>query len=230
MIVRDCTGVLYTTVVSQVWVLLPPAGWQTDQCKYGPEKGVGVGDDVNSCAFDGARCKVWSGPPSEQHNNDYGREWVEGDTLSCLMSWTGDVSFWLGGVSQGVAFKAMNMNSNWYPAVSLAMDQQCVFNFGSKPFRCCFFTFLYFTLPYFTLLHFTSLHFTSLYFTLLYFTLLYFTLLYFTSLHFTSLHFTSLYFTLFYFTLLYSTSLHFTSLHFTLLYFYFTLLYFYFTF
>ena len=119
------------------FIFLLPAGWQTDDCKYGPEKGVGVGDNINSCAFDGARCKVWSGPPNEQQNNDYGQEWNADDVLSCLFSWNGDVSFWLNGINMGVAFTELNSGVNWYPATSLAMDQRCCFNFGSKPFRYC---------------------------------------------------------------------------------------------
>ena len=111
-------------------------GWQNEDCRYGPERGVGVGDDTNSCAFDGARCKVWNGPPSEQRNNDYGREWSNGDVLSCLFSWNGEVSFWLNGVDMGVAFRELNPLVNWYPAASIAMDQHCCFNFGGKPFRC----------------------------------------------------------------------------------------------
>ena len=96
---------------------------------------MGVGDDKNSCAFDGARCKVWSGPPGEQLNNDYGKEWSKGDVLSCLFSWNGEVSFWLNGVDMGVAFRGLNPGVNWYPAASVAMDQNCSFNFGDKPFR-----------------------------------------------------------------------------------------------
>lgn len=117
-----CTGILQI-------------GWQTEECRYGPERGVGVGDDKNSCAFDGARCKVWSGPPCEQLSNDYGKEWSYGDVLSCLFSWNGEVSFWLNGVDMGVAFRGLNPGVNWYPAASIAMDQHCCFNFGNKPFR-----------------------------------------------------------------------------------------------
>lgn len=110
-------------------------GWQTEDCRYGPERGAGVGDDKNSCAFDGARCKIWSGPPGEQMNNDYGKEWGYGDVLSCLFSWSGEVSYWLNGVDMGVAFRGLNPGVNWYPAASVAMDQTCSFNFGDKPFR-----------------------------------------------------------------------------------------------
>ncbi|XP_015759661.1 PREDICTED: uncharacterized protein LOC107338925, partial [Acropora digitifera] len=111
------------------------SGWQTEDCRYGPERGAGVGDDKNSCAFDGARCKIWSGPLGEQINNDYGKEWSSGDVLSCLFSWNGEVSYWLNGVDMGVAFRGLNTGVNWYPAASVAMDQTCSFNFGDKPFR-----------------------------------------------------------------------------------------------
>lgn len=124
------------TILSSVYL-----GWQTEECRYGPERGVGVGDDKNSCAFDGARCKVWSGPPSEQINNDYGKEWSYGDVLSCLFSWNGEVSFWLNGVDMGVAFRGLNPSVNWYPAASVAMDQNCSFNFGGRPFRWIFFAY-----------------------------------------------------------------------------------------
>ena len=96
---------------------------------------MGIGDNNNSCAFDGGRRKIWNGPPGEQHNNDYGVEWKVDDVLSCLFSWNGDVSFWLNGSNMGVAFQELNSAVNWYPAASLAMDQHCIFNFGSKPFR-----------------------------------------------------------------------------------------------
>ena len=111
------------------------SGWQTEDCRYGPERGAGVGDDKNSCAFDGARCKIWNGPLGEQINNDYGKEWSSGDVLSCLFSWNGEVSYWLNGVDMGVAFRGLNTGVNWYPAASVAMDQTCCFNFGDKPFR-----------------------------------------------------------------------------------------------
>lgn len=111
-------------------------GWRTSACKYGPEKGVGVGDDVHSCAFDGARMKVWNGPACRQFDNDYGKKWAVNDIVSCLFSWDGEVSFWLNGENLGVAFENMNPEIEHYPGASLAMDQHCCFNFGGeKPFR-----------------------------------------------------------------------------------------------
>ena len=111
-------------------------GWRTRKCEYRPEKGNGVGDDVHSCAFDGARLKIWNGQVSQTENNDYGVQWVAGDIVSCLFSWYGDVSFWLNGVDLGVAFRNMNPHLDYFPAASLAMQQHCRFNFGGdKPFR-----------------------------------------------------------------------------------------------
>ena len=116
--------------------LFPTSGWRTRKCEYSPEKGNGVGDDVHSCAFDGARLKIWNGPACQTVNNDYGEQWVANDIVSCLFSWYGEVSFWLNGIDLGVAFSNMNPHLDYYPAVSLAMQQHCRFNFGGdKPFR-----------------------------------------------------------------------------------------------
>ena len=48
-------------------------GWTNSECIFNPEKGIGVGDTVDSCGFDGARCKIWSGPSRDVlQENDYG--------------------------------------------------------------------------------------------------------------------------------------------------------------
>ena len=111
-------------------------GWRTRDCEYGSEKGVGVGDNEHSCAFDGARVKIWNGPAYQQVGNDYGKKWAVDDVVSCLFSWSGEVSFWLNGEDLGVAFDDMNPELDHYPGASLAMDQHCCFNFGGeKPLR-----------------------------------------------------------------------------------------------
>lgn len=121
---------------SSIQFLNYTVGWRTSECRYDPEKGAGVGDDVHSCAFDGARMKIWGSPAFRHVNNDYGKEWAVDDIVSCLFSWNGEVSFWLNGENLGVAFTGMNPNLEHYPAASLAMDQHCCFNFGEdKPFR-----------------------------------------------------------------------------------------------
>lgn len=40
-------------------------GWANDLCQFHPEKGLGVGDDKHSFAFDGGRCKKWNGPVTD---------------------------------------------------------------------------------------------------------------------------------------------------------------------
>ena len=242
MIVRDCTGVPVHDC-SFTWMSFEPSRRLVDR----PVSSTGL-RKVLELAMTSTRVrstvqgvKCGAVPPVNSTTMTTGGSGWRGTFLAvsctllgtCTSGWEGSVRAW--------HFKALTLNFNWYTSrVTGHWTSSVYFTFGSKPFRCYFFTFtllyftlLYFTLlyVYFTLLYFTSLHFTLLYFTSLYFTLLYFTLLYVSLLYFTSLHFTSLYFTLFYFTLLYSTSLHFTLLHFTLLYFYFyfTLLYFTFT-
>ncbi|XP_070540294.1 uncharacterized protein [Ptychodera flava] len=110
-------------------------GWASKHCHFSPEKGLGVGDDIHSYAFDGGRCKVWNGPITEQMNNDYGTEWRDGDIVSCLLCSDGSLSFWLNGVDCGVAFRDIDLGEAWYPACSLSTDQQIRFNFGATPFR-----------------------------------------------------------------------------------------------
>ncbi|XP_071946747.1 uncharacterized protein [Antedon mediterranea] len=119
---------LYSSGIVQI-------GWATRQCSLEPEKGMGVGDDTESYAFDGARCKIWSGPITEQMNNDYGKEWKESDVISCLIDKHGNVSYWLRGLNMGVAFKNIDLKRSFYPACSLSTNQQIAFNFGDKPFR-----------------------------------------------------------------------------------------------
>lgn len=62
------------------------------------------------------------------------RKWSIGDTVSCLLSVDGDVSFWLNGQDLGVGLRGIDTNLDWYPAVSLSLEQQCRVNFGHDPF------------------------------------------------------------------------------------------------
>ena len=40
-------------------------GWASKDCVFAPEKGLGVGDDINSYSYDGGRCKIWNGKKTE---------------------------------------------------------------------------------------------------------------------------------------------------------------------
>ena len=45
---------------------------------------VGVGDDVNSYAYDGSRCRAWHGDTHAQEQVEYGDEWRPGDVVTVL--------------------------------------------------------------------------------------------------------------------------------------------------
>ena len=46
---------------------------------FQPVEGMGVGDTKWSFAFDGSRCKTWNGPVTSERDNNYGKEWSEGE-------------------------------------------------------------------------------------------------------------------------------------------------------
>lgn len=111
-------------------------GWANEGCVFDPHKGVGVGDTTNSCGFDGIRCKIWYGPSIDVfEDNDYGIAWQIGDVVSVLLSWKGDISFWLNGKDLGVARRGVDTSKLWYPAASLSVDQQCSFIFKSSDMK-----------------------------------------------------------------------------------------------
>ncbi|XP_033109780.1 uncharacterized protein LOC117111027 isoform X2 [Anneissia japonica] len=110
-------------------------GFATKHSALEPEKGIGIGDDTESYAFDGARCKLWSGPITELMSNDYGMQWQEGDIISCLIDKHGNISYWLRGLNMGVAFVDIDLKRCFYPACSLSTNQEIAFNFGDRPFR-----------------------------------------------------------------------------------------------
>ncbi|XP_074658743.1 uncharacterized protein LOC141911653 [Tubulanus polymorphus] len=110
-------------------------GWATADCKFTPLKGLGVGDDEHSVAYDGYRAKKWNGAlTSNQAVNDYGEKWNKGAVIGCLLTKTGDVSYTQNGIPLGIAFQDIDMNKKWFPAVSLSTDQQVTFNFGAAEF------------------------------------------------------------------------------------------------
>ncbi|XP_047128177.1 uncharacterized protein LOC100208776 [Hydra vulgaris] len=111
-------------------------GWMNDKCLFSPEKGIGVGDDMESCGFDGARCKIWDGPSRDSHgSNDYGIEWQTEDVISVLLTWNGIVSFWINGKDMGPISKKLDLDGKWYPAASLSANQCCTFAFDEEDFR-----------------------------------------------------------------------------------------------
>eukprot|EP00124_Ichthyophonus_hoferi_P004695 Ihof_evm1s551 gene=Ihof_evmTU1s551 len=111
-------------------------GWAAPQCRFEPERGVGVGDDKYSYAFDGSRRRAWHGDPGSQQMSSYGKMWLEGDVITILMDVEErTISFCLNGRDMGVAFTDVDVTKRWYPALSLATGQHCSFNFGAVPLK-----------------------------------------------------------------------------------------------
>ena len=115
--------VIYTDGVMQI-------GWANLNCKFYPEKGCGVGDSPNSCGYDGARCKIWNGPCRDMiRENDYGIEWQKGDVISVVLGWDGELHYWLNGSDMGASLFTIDTDIQWFPALSLAIGQHCMFSF-----------------------------------------------------------------------------------------------------
>ena len=93
-------------------------GWVTDQCEFKPTLGLGVGDDAQSVAYDGCRCRVWHGAP-ETEGVPYGETWSPGDVVGCLLDCaTGVAAFYLNGTCLGTAVQDLAVGTSWYPAFS----------------------------------------------------------------------------------------------------------------
>ncbi|KAJ1951749.1 hypothetical protein EC988_003934 [Linderina pennispora] len=111
-------------------------GWCTEHCVFYPESGQGVGDDYESVAYDGSRCRKWFGIAEE---NEYGEAWDAGDVVCVELDLDLDrVVFYRNGHSMGVAFgvnefgtmegascgfQGLPKDRIWYPAASLATAQ-----------------------------------------------------------------------------------------------------------
>ncbi|KPJ07658.1 E3 ubiquitin-protein ligase RNF123 [Papilio machaon] len=105
-------------------------GWCTAGCTFSMD--TGVGDTVNSYAYDGGRVRRWNVATSP-----YGQAWLPGDVIgSCLDLDKGTLEFYRNGVSMGVAFDnvAHGTGVAYFPAVSLAMQEHLYANFGHVPF------------------------------------------------------------------------------------------------
>ncbi|KAL1441118.1 hypothetical protein MTO96_008859 [Rhipicephalus appendiculatus] len=106
-------------------------GWVTNSCKFSREKGVG--DTIDSYAFDGNRVRKWNVATYK-----YGEAWVAGDVIGCCIDLdNGTVHFYRNGRSMGEAFDNVRLGPGlaYFPAVSLAYGENLVANFGATPLR-----------------------------------------------------------------------------------------------
>ncbi|XP_064604806.1 LOW QUALITY PROTEIN: E3 ubiquitin-protein ligase RNF123-like [Liolophura sinensis] len=106
-------------------------GWCTLQCKFSQEEGVG--DTVDSYAYDGSRLRKWN-----VRTRKYGESWLCGDVISCAIDCdNGKITFYRNGHSLGVAFENVKTGRGYayFPAVSLSQQESVRANFGATPIR-----------------------------------------------------------------------------------------------
>ncbi|XP_009857963.2 zinc finger protein isoform X1 [Ciona intestinalis] len=109
-------------------------GWATKKSKFFNYDGYGIGDDEYSCAYDGCRQLYWHQAQSRRHIHP---AWREGDILGLLLDLEkNQVIFYLNGdplPSEGGIFN--HAKEGFFAAASFMSHQQCIFNFGAKPFK-----------------------------------------------------------------------------------------------
>ncbi|ODM92278.1 RING finger and SPRY domain-containing protein 1 [Orchesella cincta] len=110
-------------------------GWATKASKFLNHEGYGIGDDEFSVAYDGCRQVMWHAAQSLPMNHV--PCWRPGDTLGTYLDLEKcEIIFFLNGVivkSHTDVFK--HTKSGFFAAGSFMSFQQCVFNFGSRPFK-----------------------------------------------------------------------------------------------
>ncbi|XP_047367551.1 E3 ubiquitin-protein ligase RNF123 isoform X1 [Vespa velutina] len=106
-------------------------GWGTSRCKYDMESGVG--DTVNSYAYDGHRVRKWNVIPTK-----YGESWLTGDIIGCTLNMDdGTIDFYRNGRHLGTAFDNISMGPGiaYFPTVSLTFTENVTAFFGGTPLR-----------------------------------------------------------------------------------------------
>lgn len=106
-------------------------GWGTAQCKFSQESGVG--DTINSYAYDGNRVRRWN-----VITHKYGEPWLSGDIIGCTIDLDiGVIEFYRNGRPLGKAFEGICTGAGmvYFPTVSLAFTENLTANFGSTPLR-----------------------------------------------------------------------------------------------
>lgn len=93
----------------------------------------GIGDDINTYAFDGYRNVKW---PDGKTN--YGKLWDIGDIIGCGIDLDKkEIEYFINGESQGVAFKnvVVGENMGYFPGFSFSETESITINLGLSPFE-----------------------------------------------------------------------------------------------
>jgi alpha-tubulin suppressor-like RCC1 family protein len=104
-------------------------GWANNLFRCDPVCGQGVGDHVQSWAFDGLRMKKWN-----VSCEPYGKRWRAGDVIGVLVDMDLlEMRFYLNGEDLGPAFEDFS-DHHLYPALSLNVRQSVRLNIGQYQF------------------------------------------------------------------------------------------------
>ncbi|CAH2985308.1 unnamed protein product [Chilo suppressalis] len=110
-------------------------GWATKNSHFLNHEGYGIGDDLYSLSYDGCRKLVWykaraSSVPDVP-------AWKPGDVLGCLIDFSAkEVVFSLNGKRLQTCSEIFETTRcGFFAAASFMAFQQCLFNFGSEPFK-----------------------------------------------------------------------------------------------
>ncbi|CAL8088738.1 unnamed protein product [Orchesella dallaii] len=106
-------------------------GWATLETKFSQEKGVG--DTIDSYAYDGNRLRKWN-----KTTSPYGETWQAGDIIGCCIDLDeGKIDFYRNGKPLGTAFSNIRRGPGvaYFPAASLAYGENIVSNFGATPLQ-----------------------------------------------------------------------------------------------
>ncbi|XP_053971070.1 E3 ubiquitin-protein ligase RNF123-like [Hylaeus volcanicus] len=106
-------------------------GWSTIKCEFNQK--CGVGDTINSYAYDGNRIRKWN-----VTIHKYGEAWLTGDIIGCAIDMdNGTIDFYRNGRHLGRAFENISMGPGfaYFPTVSLVLSEKLTANFGSMPMR-----------------------------------------------------------------------------------------------
>jgi hypothetical protein len=120
-------------------------GWINELFTIDISEGDGVGDNVNSWSFDGARSKKWHIEDSDYGIDVLSSGWKEGDIIGCFLAIhanedsslkTVEISYSVNGHNMGVAYtEVVPISMIFFPALSLEADEIVIVNIGQNPFR-----------------------------------------------------------------------------------------------
>jgi hypothetical protein len=120
-------------------------GWINELFTIDISEGDGVGDNVNSWSFDGARRKKWHIEDSDYGIDVLSSGWKEGDIIGCFLAIhanedpslkTVEISYSVNGHNMGVAYtEVVPISMIFFPALSLEADEIVIVNIGQNPFR-----------------------------------------------------------------------------------------------